>query len=234
MTASFDLAAALAEASRAVDVARSVEETLDLVVKNVVLTLPAFTHAGVTVRHADGRLETMAGTDRLVTDLDELQYDLHEGPCVDALEEESVVLVEHLRHAQRWPRFVPGAVRAGVRSMLGLRLYVEAGTLGALNLYSTTTATVDPDDAQLAELFATHAAIALGRVRTEDQLNRALVTRRVIGQAVGIVTERFRVPEDRAFRFLVRVSQDTNTKLHEVARELVSSTNEEVTREPGD
>src|SRR5690606_1122688 len=101
---------------------------------------------------------------------------------------------------------------------MGLRLFTEQATLGGLNLYSTQTDTIDPDVQHVAELFATHAALALGRARHVEDLNTALQTRKVIGQAIGIVMERYQLDEDRAFQFLVRVSSHSNVKLRDVAQ----------------
>ena len=135
------------------------------------------------------------------------------------------MLVEDAATDPRWPRYLPQAVARGIGSQLGLQLYTDEETLGALNLYSTSPG-VSPDSVHLAELFATQAALALGRARQEDNFNRAMATRKVIGQAMGIISERYQLPEDRAFQFLVRVSQASNVKLHTIAAELVASTNE--------
>jgi GAF domain-containing protein len=141
-----------------------------------------------------------------------------------------VVVVEHARHDQRWPNYMPKAVAKGLRAQLALRLYTEEETLGGLNLYSTCSDTVDPDARQMAELFASHAAIALGRARHEHQLNEALASRKAIGQAIGIVMERYQIDEDRAFHFLARASQTSNIKLRLIADEVIATTNERITR----
>ena len=119
------------------------------------------------------------------------------------------------------------AVELGLRAQLAVRLYEEDETVGGLNLYSTDAETVDPGAVHLAELFATHATIALGRARVEDRLNEALTTRKVIGQAIGIIAERYKITDDRAFHFLVRASTASNIKLREVAQEVVDTANEQ-------
>ncbi|GAB2752533.1 ANTAR domain-containing protein [Nocardioides pakistanensis] len=108
---------------------------------------------------------------------------------------------------------------------MGLRLFADGQTLGGLNLYSTEGESIDPEVRQVAELLAAHAALALGRARREEGLSSALTNRRVIGQAIGIVMERYQMDEDRAFQYLVRVSQHSNIKLRDVARELVDQGN---------
>src|SRR5215213_11534632 len=105
---------------------------------------------------------TKAATDDLVWKLDALQYDLNEGPCVDAMHGPTVVVAPHIRAEQRWPNYVPEAVKTGLRSQLAVKLYVDdQGTLGGLNLYSTDSDEVDVEAEHMAELFAAHAAFAL-------------------------------------------------------------------------
>lgn len=222
---SHDIAAAIAEAARTINSPRTVEETLDTIVETAILALPVFSHAGVSIKHSDGTIETVSGTDQLVWELDALQYGLKQGPCYDAITGDRVVLVEHARHDQRWPDYMPQAVQRGLRAQLGLALYTEGETLGGLNLYSTDAETIEPETLQLAELFATHAAIALGRARVEDQLNQAVASRKQIGQAIGIVMERYQISEDRAFQFLARASQTSNIKLRLIAQEVVEAAN---------
>jgi GAF domain-containing protein len=220
------LAAALTEAARTLHAPRSLEESLDAIVEAARNTVPGFDHVGVSVTHSNGKIETMAGTDQLVWELDDLQYRLGQGPCVAAIRSDRVTLVEHAQHEQRWPKYIPQAVKMGLRAQLGLRLYTEEGTLGGLNLYSTENDTVDPNAVEIAELFAAHAAIALGRSRYEHDLNQALLARKTIGQATGILMERYGIDDDRAFHFLIRASSSSNVKLREVAKEVVATTNE--------
>jgi len=117
-----------------------------------------------------------------------------------------VVRVENARQEQRWPRYIPRAVEAGLRSQIGVQLYVDEETLGGLNLYSTSSDTLDESSEHVAELFATHAALALGHARHAENLSTAISSRKSIGQAIGILMERYEMDEDRAFQFLVRVS----------------------------
>lgn len=130
-------------------------------------------------------------------DLDSLQYELGEGPCVHAIRAEPVTIVNDLRHEQRWPHYVPRALDFGLRAQMGLRLFADGQTLGGLNLYSTEGESIDPEVRQVAELLAAHAALALGRTRREEGLSSALTNRKVIGQAIGIVMERYQMDEDR-------------------------------------
>lgn len=176
---------ALAEAARTMDGPHTVQETLDAVVRAAVKALPSFEHVGISVVHRNGKVETRAATDRLVWDLDALQNELNEGPCLEAIKDEDAppsVVVEHMDRERRWPRYAPRAAQAGVRSQLGIQLSNDRQTFGGLNLYSTSSGTVAPDAHHLADLFATHAALALGRARREDQLSEGMMSRKLIGQ----------------------------------------------------
>jgi GAF domain-containing protein len=215
------VAAAITDAARTLHRGRSLEETLDVIVSAALRSVPGFDHVGVSIVHKDGRVETKAATDQFVWENDSLQYELGEGPCVSTLRGEPVVVVEHARHEQRWPSYIPRAVQAGLQAQLALRLYVDDETLGGLNLYSTGSDTIAPDAVSLAELFAAHAAIALGRARDLDHLNTALSTRKLIGQAIGLLMERYKVDSEAAFQFLVRASSTSNIKLRDIAAEMV-------------
>jgi hypothetical protein len=164
----------------------------------------------------------MAATGDLVWQLDRLQYELNEGPCVSSLHEEPVIVVEHLALAERWPQFVPRAVELGLKSQMALRLYVdENGTIGGINLYSTTSESIEPHAPQLAQVFAAQAAVALGRAEEVHHLNEALKSRQAIGEAIGVLIERYKLDRQAAFNFLARLSQNTNVKLRDVAERVV-------------
>jgi transcriptional regulator with GAF, ATPase, and Fis domain len=222
-----DIAVALTEAAKAIHSPRTLDETLDAIVNAAKDAVPGMNHVGISITHRDGKIETLAGTDQLVWDLDSVQYGLNEGPCVSSVREDPVVVVEHARHDQRWPNYMPRAVEAGLRAQLALRLYTDRDTLGGLNLYSTESETISTDAVQMAELFATHAAIALDRTQYDHQLNEALASRKAIGQAIGLIMHRYQIDEDRAFHFLIRASQTSNLKLRAVAEEVVETANNE-------
>ncbi len=221
-----DVGEALAAAARTMKRGHSLEENLQQIVDAARHTVTGFDQVGISTVHRGGKVETKACTGDLVLDLDAVQYGLGEGPCVDSLREAAVVVAPTLRHDQRWPRYVPKAVQRGVRAQLAVKLYLDdEGTLGGINFYSTTTEDVDPDAGHIAELFAAHAAVALGYARDVDNLNQALRNRQLIGQAIGILMERYELTEERATAFLVRASSHGNTKLREIAKELVDERN---------
>ena len=220
-----DVAAALTQAAATINAPASVEETLSAIVHTALRSLEGIDHVGVSIPHRGGRVETAAATDPLVWQLDQLQYERGEGPCLYAIEAGPTVLIEHAARDDRWPGFMTEAVRLGMRSQLGLRLYADDSTLGGLNMYSTSSDTIDAETVSMAELFATHAAIALGKARTYEQLTTALNTRRTVGMAIGLVMERYGLDEARAFSFLARASQTSNVKLRDVAQSMVEEAN---------
>jgi GAF domain-containing protein len=219
-------ASSLAAAARILVAQRSFEETLDAIAETARQSLPGFEHVGIALVSRSGEVETKAATDPLVLELDRAQYDVDEGPCLSALREAPVVVVPDVRHEQRWPRYLPSALKAGLRSQMAVRLFLEQeGTLGGINLYSTSRDAIDPGVEDLAASFASHAAIALHQARELANLHEALATRKLIGQAIGIVMERYQMNEDRAFAFLVRASSHSNVKLRDIAHELVDGNN---------
>ncbi len=224
------IAAALTAAARTINSHRSLEDTLDAIVRAAQQTVPSFAHVGISITHSNGQIETPAGTGRIVWEIDELQYKLHEGPCYDAIRNGGVTIMDDIATEERWPRYVEEAARLGLRAQMGLQLYSEEGTLGGLNFYALDPG-IDRDSVQLAELFAAHASIALGRSRYEHQLNESVASRQAIGTAVGLIMERYRIPEDRAFQFLVRASSTGNVKLRTIAQEVVDSASRTFTAE---
>jgi ANTAR domain/GAF domain len=215
------LATVMAQVARTLGDASDVAETLVNITRCACGTIPGVDFASVSARFRDGHLETLAPTHAIIRQADELQYELREGPCYEAATAEKTVGSDDLASDVRWPRYGPAAVELGMRSQLALELYDDPESSGALNLYSTRPGVLT-GQRDLAELFATHAAIAMGHVRTVGGLVKALSTRKLIGEAIGITMERYHIDEDQAFKFLVRVSQTSNIKLRDVASQLVS------------
>jgi GAF domain-containing protein len=220
-----DFAQSIAEAARTLNQPRSLDETLQTIVEVAGNCVPGFDQVGIATLQKKGEVETRAFSGDLVVRLDEMQYGMGEGPCSAVLQGSKPVSVSSLQHEQRWPRYVPQARAAGVRSQMAVRLHLHQGTLGGINYYSTSSDYVSPDAQSLARLFATHAAIALGHAHERETLSEGLQTRKVIGQAIGILMERYELNEDRAFAFLVRASSHTNIKLRDLAQQLVDERN---------
>ena len=172
-----------------------------------------------------GRFRTVARTGDLPLLVDEIQYALDEGPCVDAVEDGTTYRVEDLLTDARWPRFAPAATdRAGVRSMLSHHLVVDGDPLGSLNLYAMRPAAFGPVEEEVGQVFATHAALAVRAVRAQDRAHHlavALQSNRRIGTAVGILMARHGWREGEAFDALRRHSQDHNVRIAEIAERVI-------------
>lgn len=176
------------------------DQTLHQVTAAAVEVLPEVSHASISVRHADGRLETAAPTDPVLLELDRVQYDLHEGP-----------------------RYAPHALAEGIRAQAGIRLFDARDSRGAINLYSRDVGAFR-DLEVVGQLFVHHAATALEYARQIDNLTTAMQSRQLVGQAVGVVMERFGLDEARAFAFLTRMAAQHEIKVREVARRLLEET----------
>jgi hypothetical protein len=188
-----------------------------------VCNLPGVEAASITVRRKDQSLDTIAATDDLVARLDVIQYELREGPCYAAVTDERFVVVNNLAVSHAFPRFGPRAVELGVRSQAAIQLEND-GEQAGLNLYSSHPDAFDPSTVQMAELFSVQAAALLGYVRQVGSLSQAVTTRQQIGTAVGIVMERYGLDPDHAFQFLVRLSNQSNIKLHTIAQGIIDGT----------
>lgn len=199
------------------------DHTLRQIVQAAVEVLPQVDRASITVRHEDGRLETAQPSDDALLELDSAQYDLQEGPCYDAATDSVHVIAPDLANDERFPRYAPIALRQGVHAQAGLRLFETPRSQGALNLYSPQVgAFADLDD--LGELFVHQAGTAIAYAQEVDDLRKALDARRTIGQAIGILMERYELSDERAFAFLARLSSHRNVKLRTVAQEIVEET----------
>lgn len=205
------------------------DETLPALTRAAVSTLPGVDEASITIRHEDGSMASYAMTADFLDALDAVQYSEHEGPCYDGAVNNAFTVCGDLLHDPRYPNYGPRAAEAGIRSQAGVRIFESKKATGALNLYSRSAGAM-ADIAFLAELFSEHARTAITYAREIDDLHEAVVSRQLIGQAVGMLMARYQLSDDRAFAFLARVSQDRNVKLRQVAEEIINAT--QVGREP--
>ncbi|MEO6205276.1 MAG: GAF and ANTAR domain-containing protein [Mycobacteriales bacterium] len=166
----------------------------------------------------------------LMVQLDALQTQLEQGPCYDALAGLDSLYVPDLLDEHRWPQFSPEAARLGIRSALAYRLSVKGETVGALQLYAHLPGAFNANDRAQGLIFASYAALALAQESAQaveqsriENLQSALSSREVIGQAQGILMERERITADQAFQLLRRSSQHLNRKLRAVAQDIVDT-----------
>lgn len=179
--------------------------------------------AGITLVD-NGTLTSVAPTDPVAARLDELQHELRQGPCLEAAWADHKVLVGDIATDDRWPRFARRVLdETPVRSILAFQLYRGETAMGALNLYASAPQAFSADDQETALAVATHASLALHTSRRGEQFTSALASRDIIGQAKGIVMERFDVDSVAAWELIRKLSQDTNIRVADVARQLVEA-----------
>lgn len=211
------------------------EHTLDLIVRGAIETVPHVEQAGVSLVERGGIVESYSPSTTVVRDLDELQNELHEGPCLDSIWLEQRTLVEDMSEAHdRWPRYAPAAVEQGVGALVSFQLFADRGSAGALNLYASRPRVFDDSTVDIGTLFASQAALVLQGAKRVSGLTVALQSRDVIGQAKGILMERFGITQDQAFSMLVESSQHTNMKLVDVATWLTDEVGRRDRRAAGD
>ncbi|GAA4722703.1 GAF and ANTAR domain-containing protein [Pedococcus ginsenosidimutans] len=184
--------------------------------------LPGCDAAGVCVVYRGERVDTHATSDDALRQVDTLQHELKEGPCLDALRRQETVQSNDLSVDERWPKWGPEvATRLGLLSIVSYRLFSTDSTLGALNLYGKDRSAFTSDDIHDGMALAAHVGVALAGAQEVEHLEKALGGRTVIGQATGILMERFSLPSDRAFSLLSRISQNKNLKLRQLAEQIV-------------
>jgi hypothetical protein len=222
-----DLERTFSEVALTLFAAGTVQGTLQRIVDLAVRAVDGCEAAGIFLDE-DGAVVTAAASSALVVVIDRLQIEFGEGPCLDASTEEATFYAPDLIDDQRWPKFGPSAVAAGIRSVLAYSL--SANRRGALNLYAQLPAAFGATDRAQGLLFATVARLALDSAeeraseeRRSHNLIEALRTRELIGQAQGILMERERITGDQAFDVLRRASQHMNVKLREVAETLIAT-----------
>jgi len=187
---------------------------------------------GVSVSlHRGGRLRTVAASDETILEMDADQYATGEGPCVDASVQGHWFHATSLAQEARWPAFTVRARRLGINAILSNPLLAEDRPVGALNIYSRTSAAFGEKDQELAGIFAAEASAVLGGAGlggTDDgrsvRLGEALRTRQTIAEAQGVLMERDGVGELDAYRLLRDHSQKTDQPLGERAADIVAST----------
>jgi transcriptional regulator with GAF, ATPase, and Fis domain len=215
-------AEAFADVARALLAEGDVQHTLQKIVDLAVDTIDGCDYAGISYLK-DGKGSTPAASHEVPRVVDAIQYETGEGPCLDAIREHEVFESGDLSRERRWPNFAARAQReTGVTSMLCFRLFVKSETLGALNLYSKAPYAFSEESRTVGVVFAAHAAVALSTAMHDEQMDDALQSRDLIGQAKGMLMAREGVTADQAFDMLRRASQRLNIKLRDLAGEIVS------------
>jgi GAF domain-containing protein len=194
--------------------------------------LPGADEVSITLLEDDHPI-TIASTGELATEMDERQYEVGWGPCLDAASNSSVLLVDDVRTDTRWPDYAEKAQEVGVGASLSAPLPTHQRFGGALNIYSRSPNAFDDQSCRTASSFAAHVALALDQVRSHlrvarqaETLQDAMRSRAVIEQAKGILMALHKTSADEAFELLVRMSQHSHVKLRDVAARLVGQVSE--------
>ncbi|MBT0567510.1 GAF and ANTAR domain-containing protein [Williamsia sp. CHRR-6] len=203
---------------------KDTDSVLRAISRAAVDAIPGAEFASITLVTKQAQVESPILIGDLARESDRLQAELREGPCIRAAIDSDTICIDDVSVPDpRWPRYSAEATKLGIGSILCFCLWVEGDNFGALNLISTKTDAFDDDSRSIGSLFAAHAAIAFSAVRETEQIRAALTNRDIIGQAKGMLMERYSLSADEAFRLLARLSQDTNTKLVDVALQVVEA-----------
>ena len=224
-----ELAAMVKQLGGVVLSTETVDSTVELVTRLAGETIAGTIGAGVTLVDVRGKRST-ASSDVLVEQADQIQYDLDAGPCLTAWRDQTPIRVDDVTSETRWPEWTAAVALLGIRSVLSVPLTAGGTAVGAIKVYSTHPNAYDEREEQVLALFARQAAVLLVNTQTladarqlSSDLSQALTNRDIIGQAKGVLIAQGAADEQAAFRMLVSASQRSHTKLHDVARQLVSA-----------
>ena len=186
--------------------------------------VPGAQYAGITAIDRHGRIDTPAATGDYPGLLDVIQKRHQQGPCLQAVREHHTVRVDDLTSDIRWPHYRRDALaQTPVRSVLSFAMSANGHALGALNFYAERPHAFDAESEDLGFVYATHAALAWNALRRATQFRSALASRDIIGQAKGMIMERYQIDAVEAFDRLRQLSQQSNIRVAEISRRLVEA-----------
>jgi len=191
--------------------------------EHAAVEIPGAQCAGVTVTRNAKHIDTPAATHKWPILLDEIQQRHREGPCLTAAWEEKTIHVADLEADDRFPRYRRDALeQTPIRSIMAFQMFIAGETMGALNVYAEEPRAFGKASRDIGLIFAAHTSVAWNSARRDEQFRRALASRDTIGQAKGMIMERYGVDAVQAFEVLRKLSQDSNIPLVQVATELVT------------
>jgi GAF domain-containing protein len=186
--------------------------------------MPGCQYAGITLAERGNTVTSVVATHRYAAVLDTIQDRRQEGPCLAAAWRHHMMYVDDLNVDQRWPHYQRDALEATpIRSIASYELFDDDKSMAALNFYADHPHAFGDESLEIGGIFATHVALAWSMMRRQDQFRSALASRDTIGQAKGVIMERFNLDAVEAFELLTRLSQRSNTKLIDIAKALIDS-----------
>lgn len=212
--------ATIAELASALVAGAGIEDTLTKLTSASVALVPGADFAKISLVD-DGQLRSIAATSELTALLDGAQRAAGQGPCLDAIIAQKTIRCDDLGADVRWPQFARSATSAGVHSVLSCPVDMPGSNGGTLSLFGFQPDSFGGESDAIGAMLANHAAMALLTEEQERHFKAALATRDVIGQAKGIIMERFAVDSARAFAMLTAISQQSNTPVRDLATTLI-------------
>jgi GAF domain-containing protein len=196
--------------------------------EHAAIEIPGAQYAGVTVTRNAKQIDTPAATHKWPILLDEIQQRHREGPCLTAAWDEKTVHVADLETDDRFPMYRRDALeQTPIRSVMAFQMFIAGETMGALNVYAEQPNAFGQVSRDMGLIFAAHSSVAWNAARRDEQFKRALASRDTIGQAKGMIMERYGVDAVQAFEVLRKLSQDSNVALVQVAADLVGKAQSE-------
>jgi hypothetical protein len=204
------------------------QEIYDSLCQAAVQVVPGCDHASIMLCR-NGRFVTAAASDEVAAEVDRMERELEDGPCVDAITEEAGQVDADLTTGSHWPRLAERIVASTpVRGMVGFRLVTDGSKVGALNLFSDTPGALDGPPADQGAVLAAFASVTLMASTSREQattLRQGLESNREIGKAVGLLMAFHKVSDDQAFEILRKTSQEMNMRVQAVAKEILDHHN---------
>ncbi|MBO0676666.1 GAF and ANTAR domain-containing protein [Mycolicibacterium sp. S2-37] len=199
------------------------ETVIEELVEHAAVEIPGAQYAGITVTRDRRHIDTPAATHKWPILLDEIQQRHGEGPCLTAAWEERTVHVVDLEQDDRFPLYRRDVLeQTPIRSIMAFQLFIADETMGALNVYAERPGVFGSETKEIGRIFASYSSVAWKSARRGEQFRKALLSRDVIGQAKGMIMERYAVDSAQAFDLLRKLSQDSNVPLVRIATDLVS------------
>jgi hypothetical protein len=219
-----DVASSFAELARLVHQRPALDDVCLAIVDAAPRLMAGCDHASIMIKDASG-FRTVAASDEIGARVDELEREVGDGPCVDAIETDAFQLDPDIAVASQWPKLAARVLaETPVRGMAGYRLLVDGRKSGALNVFCDTAGELTGDSADAGAILAAFASVALGASSQHEQattMAAGIASNREIGTAIGLLMAAHDISADQAFATLRKASSLMNRKLSSIAREIV-------------